>query len=139
MPNEEIVNYIPAPFVPSTSFSGSEQKYLIRGKNVWLKSKSRDQMFCVAYKGSKDIDEPVPLEKLTGTIAWNGTEAKFVGDGTLFTDEIRVGQFVVADTNPSEMFVVEDVNDYLHGTASRPFPQNLVGGADAYALPISTL
>jgi len=142
MPQEEIISYLPSPFVPSTSFSGGESFYTIRGKNLWLRSKSSDQMYARAYRGSRDINEPIPIKTLTGTVAWNVGGTLLSGTGTLFLSELRVGQFVIVDTNTtnpttSEMFVITAVDTDFNAQVSRPFTTTATGTTRvARVLPI---
>lgn len=133
---EALLNLNPAPFVPSISYSGSEPRYVIRGQNLWLRSKSQETMYAQAYKGSRDIGEPVPTKQIAGTIAWNAGSDLITGTGTSFITEIRVGSFLVAlDGATSYFFVVEEVTSDTSARVSRPFTDTKAG-RNAFILPV---
>jgi hypothetical protein len=136
--DDAIFQLRPAPFQPSISFSGSEGQVLIRGENVWIKSRGPGIIYASAYRGSKDIGEPIPTKQITGTITWNIDESTIQGTGTAFLTETPPGSFISADagTAASEFFVIVDVIDDTNATVSRPFTATQVTGVAAYILSV---
>jgi hypothetical protein len=133
---EDLLNLIPAPFVPSISFTGTEPRYIIRGQNLWLKAKAEGSLYTIAYKGNRDMGETIPVKQITGTITWLINTDLIVGAGTLFKSELRPGNFIVTDTNPSNFFVIEEIITDTSARVSRIFPSTQGAGVNANILPI---
>lgn len=74
------------------------------------------QLYLECYKGSLNLNETIPTLNLTGTLAAGIGDLPIVGTGTLFTTELRSGQFFFAG---SDVFMVNEVIDDTHITVYR--------------------
>jgi hypothetical protein len=136
MAEEALVSLKPAAFVPSISYAGDEPRYVIRGKGLWLKSKSEKLMYAQAYKGSRDIGETIPTKQITGTISWTNGQDTISGAGTLFRTEFTVGTFVSAPNGSSNtFFVIEEIISDTSARVSRKFTDS-EAGRNAYIHPV---
>lgn len=138
MADNSLFQLRPAPFQPSISFSGSEGQVLIRGENVFLRARGPGIIYASAYRGSKDIGEPIPVKQITGTISWIAGEETIQGTGTAFLDELKPGEFIGADADTaySEFFTISEIIDDENAVISRPFAATQTPGVDAFIYPI---
>lgn len=130
--NSQIVSLRPSAFVPTTSFTGAEERYLLRAENLWLRIGRFGTVYAECYKGSTDISEAIPQKTLMGTIAWTSGSDVVTGTGTDFVEHLHLGSFVFAD---SELFVVEFITSATSFICSRP-PTTTFSGKTAYVLPV---
>jgi len=118
-------------FKPSSPLRGDED-YILRGQNMILEGQYPN-VYYRAYQGSENIDEPVPTEAITGTITFTTTSFTITGIGTVFLDELHLGQMIQA--SGGEVIVVKQLLTQTTFTADR-YP--LAAGTDETAtrLPI---
>ena len=76
------------------------------------------EMFYAAYNGSENINEPLPVTVLTGTLNLNPATNIIVGTGTAFLDELHIGQPVYVSTD--RMLVVNTIQSQTQFTAYLP-------------------
>lgn len=95
-------------FRPSTSLNGNEAPTVIRGENILLRGPRGNQYFEV-HPGDKDLGEDYDLTDavITGTIGVTADSNVVTGSGTVFRDELHIGQVILA-TN-GEVFAVKEV------------------------------
>src|SRR6185369_10010857 len=125
---EQIIELKPASFVPSISFGGTESRYIIRGQNLWLRSKAENTVYCGSYRGSFDVNEDIDAKLLTGSIEWSPTDPQLIiGTGTAFQTELKPGSFLVTRETPSNFFVIDEVIDDTNARISRPLAGTLSG------------
>jgi hypothetical protein len=133
---EALLSLKPSAFVPSISYAGDEPRYVIRGKNLWMKAKSQELLYATSYKGSRDIGETVSTKQLTGTVGWGVGSDLITGAGTAFGEELRIGTFVVAlNGTSSTHFVIEEVISDTSARVARPFTDTQAG-KNGFILPI---
>ena len=92
------------PYRPSSPITGEESSCIFRGKNVLLSGKLGDNYYR-AYAGSYNIGETFTGVAITGTITFTTSSTTITGAGTVFLDELHLGQMIVAANG--EPLVVE--------------------------------
>jgi len=104
------------PYRPSFPLTGAGS-YIYRGQNMLLRG-AQGQMFYSAYNGSEDINEPLPVSVLTGTLNLDPSTNVIIGTATAFLDELHIGQpvFVSGD----RMLVVNTIQSQTQFTAYLP-------------------
>lgn len=133
--------YRPAPFVPNTSYTGTEPPLLISGENMWLRYSRSGSMYAEGYSGSQALSSPedsIPLKLLTGTISWDATTKTVTGSSTLFKSEAYPGEFVLGYNSAdgqSELFCIEEIADDTHFTCSE-YPSTTKSGKVGYVMPV---
>lgn len=88
-------------------------------------------IYAECYGGNLSLNEPIPTETLTGTLAFDPTTNIVTGTGTNFIDECHLGQLILADT---EVLAVDQVLDPLQFIATRT-PLTSAIAATGYRLP----
>lgn len=132
---EEIIPFLPAPFSPSISFGGTEPLYIIRGQNLWIRSKSQNTLYAIAHKGNRVTDETVVPQAKLANFSWNVANP-YILIGTGFLTDLRVGSFVLANLLTDSYFgVVEEVISDTQARMSRPVT-GVEAAIDGYILPI---
>jgi hypothetical protein len=101
----------PAPFAPTTSFSGDEVPLLVAGENQWLRFGRFGTIKAEQYVGSVNLGETIPTKVLTGRLGWSGVSKNVTGTNTLFLSELHLGSFVFLDggSGNTDMVVVEKI------------------------------
>ena len=125
MAQKQNKTYRPGPFAPNTSFTGAEQPMLVHGENMWVRFGKFGTVYADGYTGHLDLNEDIPGQTLTGTLSWDSTTKTVSGSGgTVFHDELHIGQFVLADggAGATVLLVVEEVvdNDTFLATEAPP-------------------
>ncbi len=69
---------------------------ILRGSNVILRGNG-DLTYFQAYKGSKDLSEPIPADSIAGTLAFSPASLTVTGTGTAFLDDLHLGQMLLAN------------------------------------------
>jgi len=64
------------------------QGMLLRGQNV------PGGLFYAAYHGSENLNEPLNIDDITGTLALSTASSTIIGTGTLFQDQLHTGQML---------------------------------------------
>lgn len=118
-------------FRPSSPVTG-EENGILRGQNVVLEGLYPNVYFR-AYRGSEDLEEPIPAASITGTISFDPSSLTITGDGTEFLDELHLGQMLLASNG--EVIVVGSITSQLLFTADR-LPQSTGSVLTATRLPI---
>jgi len=128
------ITYKASAFLPTTSLSGDESPTVFRGKNVVLQGMETRPKF-VCYSGSRDLNETYNLatETLTGTVTWTDDSDIIIGAGTIFTQELHIGQMLLAGT---EVFVVARIDSDTQFTADRPPTSTVSVGQVVRFLPV---
>lgn len=132
--------YNPGPFVPTTSYTGSEPPLVIKGENMWMRFGRSGTIYAEGYSGNgaKAFPETsIALKTLTGTIDWSNGSTTIAGTGTLFVSELHLGSFVFADggAGKTELFVVEKITSNTIFICSRA-PTQTVSGKTGYVMPV---
>lgn len=88
------ISLVSVPYKPSFPLTG-DASFIYRGENMLLRGvPGASQMFYAAYNGSANLNEPVPVSALTGTISYNSSSLTVTGAGTLFQDELHLGELI---------------------------------------------
>lgn len=105
-----------APYRPSSPLTGNELA-IFRGQGMLLRGQIGN-LFYAAYNGSLDIGETLPHVALTGTMAYDPSSLLVVGMGTLFKDELHIGQMVYVGAG--QPLVVNSIQSQTQFTAYLP-------------------
>jgi hypothetical protein len=134
LPNK---SYKPAPFCPTTSYTGEEAAYLIQGENMWLRFNRKGEVYAEGYSGNLDLSQTISTKTLTGTLAWDLTTKVVTGTGTAFLTELHLGSFVLGDggAGATELLVVEKITSDTSFTISRK-PTATATGKTGYVMPV---
>ena len=128
----EIVKMGGGSFQPSTSKTGNDNLgSILRGKNMLLRG-SEGSYYFETYGGQKNLNEPIPMKVLTGTIAYTNGLERVVGTGTLFKTELRFGMKVLVE---DQVFVVGNIVSDLAFDSQRPADAT-ASGKTGYKLPV---
>jgi hypothetical protein len=76
-------------FHPSAANTGNENTTVLRGKNMMLRG-SEGSFYFEAYGGHKNLNEPIPMMQLTGTISYQEDSLIVTGSGTRFKDRASI-------------------------------------------------
>lgn len=115
---EEILKFGGTAYHPSAANTGNEASTALRGKNAILHG-SEGSYYFRSFKGIKNLNEPIPIVQMTGTISYTNGIVEVVGVGTAFKEELRFGQKIFTG-NPLQVLVVEDIVDDTHLIVQRP-------------------
>jgi hypothetical protein len=130
----EIIKLGGAAYHPSAANSGNDAPTVLRGRNMWLRG-SNGSFYFEAFRGVKDLNEPLAGIELTGTIDFTDGSLEVVGTGTAFRSELRFGQkFMSGEAGSLQVFVVEDVVDDTHVLVQRA-PDATASGQAAFKPP----
>jgi len=141
MANAQNKTYRPAPFVPNTSYTGSENDYLIKGENMWLRYNRSGSMYAEGYTGNYALPAPetsIATKVLTGTLSWSSGSTTVTGSGTAFLSELYLGSFVFGQLNTvgaTQLFVIEQIISNTEFKCSKA-PDATASGKTGYLLPI---
>jgi hypothetical protein len=102
---------------------------ILRGEGI--------ESYAEVYGGSRDLEEDIPTQLLTGTVSTVTTDTIIEGVGTSFTTELHLGQFLEIYTSGSTRIpvVVDEIIDDTHFRACRR-PHATVAGASAFIFPV---
>jgi hypothetical protein len=112
----EILKLGGAAYQPSAALTGNEQATILRGQNMMLRGSEGSFRFEV-FNGIKNLNEPIPMGPMTGTLAYTAGDPVIVGTGSLFKSELRPGMKISSGT---QVFAVKDVLSNTRFVASRP-------------------
>jgi hypothetical protein len=133
--------YRPGAFVPSTSYTGSEDPLILSGENMWVRYGRFGSVYAEGYRGNFDLSEPIAVQLLSGAapeLTWNSSSLEIIGGaGALFIEELRPGMAVMANGGgiaKTELFIVMQVIDDTHFIADQ-LP-TATGTGPGYILPI---
>jgi len=85
------------PYLPTTTRSGEVgNDGAFRMSNLIVRGRDPRRMYWETYTGQGDLAEPFDLIALTGTLDLTADSVEVVGTGTVFTDELHLGQRVLA-------------------------------------------
>lgn len=119
-------------FQPSTAKTGDENlSSILRGKNMMLRG-SGESFYFESYGGETNLNEPIPMKRLTGTISYIDGSTVINGSGTKFKSQLRYGMKLLAE---DQVFVVDQIKSDIQFTAQRPADAT-AGGKEAYKMPI---
>ena len=91
-----VITLKPAPYRPSSPLSGDEAEAVYRGKNLVLRG-TAPQVIYEAYPGSENLNETFTGEAITGTLTFDTSSDLVSGSGTVFLDELHIGQKLLAE------------------------------------------
>ena len=106
---EEILKFGGTAYHPSAANTGNENPTVLRGKNAILHG-SEGSYYFRSFKGIKNLNEPIPIVQMSGTISYTEGSVEVTGQGTAFKEELRFGQKILTG-NPLQVLVVEDIVD----------------------------
>lgn len=112
----EILKLGGSQYHPSAANTGNESATVLRGRNMLLRGSDGSYYF-ECFGGVKDLNEPIPMVQLTGTISYTDGSSTINGTGTLFKDELRFGQKILVQ---DQVFVVENIFSDILLTVQRP-------------------
>lgn len=102
----EMVKFGGGEFQPSTAKTGNDNLgTVLRGRNMLLRG-SNDSYYFESYAGHRNLNEPIPIYQLTGTLSYLSNSNIVNGTGTLFKSELRFGQKVLVGT---QVLVVDNI------------------------------
>jgi len=104
------------PYRPSSPITGEESSCVYRGQNLLLAGRL-GQNYYRAYAGSLNIGENYTATQITGTITYDTDSTTITGTGTVFQDELGIGQMVVSSTG--EPLVVASIVSQTSFIAAR--------------------
>lgn len=84
------------------------------------------------YAGTLDLEETIPTEPLTGTVSIVQDSTEMVGTATLFSSELRSGQYLFVD---EFLLIVNEIADDTHCTIYKA-PNAAVTAATVERLPV---
>lgn len=104
------------PYVPTTSRSGDDSGAIFQKSNLITRSRG-SRFWEEVYSGEGDLDEDLDAVQITGTLTLQQDNTTVSGIGTLFTDELHLGQRICAipgDNSNSWLLVVRRIIDDTH-------------------------
>lgn len=121
------------PYRPSSSLTGGESRAIFRGQNMLLRGLAPN-LYYEAYQGSENLGENFTPVTATGDISYSPASTMVTGSGTLFMDELHLGQ--MCQVTPSgEVLVVAQLIDNTHFINAR-LPTETNSGDQLNILPI---
>jgi len=121
-------------FKPSSPLTGNDPSpNIFRGQNMILEGDYSTGVYYRAYEGSLDLAETIPTSALSGTIEFDPSTKVITGTGTLFLDELHIGQMII--TTNGEVIVVGQLTTQTSFIADR-LPWTTASGQAAERLPI---
>lgn len=127
-------SFTPTAYFPSSPRAGNDGTLIFRMQNMILQG-SGTENYAHCYGGSKDMSENIATLTLTGTLALSTSTFVVTGTGTLFTTELRPGDFVVAGTSPNHsLLVVDEIASNTSMTVCRK-PNATASGVSGSLLP----
>lgn len=82
-------------YVPTLPRTGDTDGVIFRKMNLITRGRGR-LLYEQAFSGLGDLDEPLDVVALTGTLAFNADLPTITGTGTAFLTECRLGQTIIA-------------------------------------------
>lgn len=122
----------PYAYLPTASRSGDAAPSVFRGANGFIRGLG-EQTFFESYGGSLDLNETIPADAISGTIAFSPSSREVTGTSTEFFNELHRGQMLV--TPAGEVLVVEEVTSKTKFTAYE-LPRTTASGQTAYRMPV---
>lgn len=118
-------------FQPSTANTGNELLgSVLRGRNMMIRG-SDGSFFFECYRGHKNLQEPIPMKQIDGTLSYVAGSTDIVGSGTLFLEQLRFGMKLLVG---SQVLVVGNIIDDEHFDSQRA-PDQTESGQTAYKMP----
>jgi hypothetical protein len=111
----EILKLGGAAFQPSAALTGNEQQTVLRGQNMMLRG-SEGSFYFEVFGGIKNLNEPIPMGPMTGTLDYTAGDVIIRGNATLFKSELRPGMKISA---AAQVFAVKDVLSNTRFVAGR--------------------
>ncbi len=125
------------PYRPSAPLTGNEAPAIYRGQNMLLRGQIGN-LFFGAYQGSENLDEPLPLDNLTGVISFSPLSRTLTGAGTLFQDELHIGQMIIS---VNDVLSIQSIESQTSATLYK-FPTTSESGVFGYKarilIPLNT-
>lgn len=121
-------------FAPTTSLSGNESPTVFRGENLLLRGAASGNPYFECFPGNKDLGEDYDLTafaEVTGTLAFTAGSTTVTGLGSVFTEELRLDQHILAGTQVLQVFEIVDDGTFICRRAPDTTESNLAG----YRLP----
>jgi len=128
----DLVKFGGANYVPSASFTGNDAPTVLRGRNMMLRGSDGSHYF-ECFKGIRNLNQPIPIKLMTGTMSYTSGSTTITGSGTLFKDELRFGMKILVG---SQVFVVGNINSNTEFISQRA-PDETESGETGYKLPIA--
>lgn len=126
--------YVSRAFVPTSNRASNDSSgmAIVRGTNLFIRGQGAN-VYSECYGGSANLNEDIPAEALTGTLAFSPVSKVITGTTTDFQAELHLGQRM--ETLAGEIVVVSEITDATHFVAAN-FPLTTASGQTAYRLPI---
>lgn len=83
------------PYRPSAPRTGSEDAGAFRMDSVVVRGRGEGRMYWETYSGEGDLNEPLSMVALTGTLSLTAGSTTVIGVGTLFHAQCHLGQTIV--------------------------------------------
>lgn len=87
------------PYRPSQPRTGDESDGSFRMDSMIVRGRGEGRMFWETYSGEKDLNEPLDMVPLTGTINLTDGSTTVIGVGSLFFSECHLGETIVGIIN----------------------------------------
>lgn len=83
------------PYRPSAPRTGSEDTGAFRMDSVLVRGRGEGRMYWETYSGEGDLNEPLSMVAMTGTLSLTAGSTTVIGVGTLFHAQCHLGQTIV--------------------------------------------